>query len=354
MSRNETTQEHESRFCQFSLPKLRSAIANPPSEIGLAIWLAWLVTFNFYIVIIMSKTTYRKSLSSTFVWILWCSIIAIEVPFIWLWIKLTFASTIGSNDIETIEKDLSHVLDKFAKHGVPIVSGEPRLCTTCYVKRPLRSKHCASCGVCVARMDHHCIWINRCVGYGNHRLFMIFVLLHALLIAAFASLSLIILNEQLYTSAFQKAFANDKRFAERYIKHLWNSFPIVIGNDLLPLLVSVWSLLVGSGLIYLFSQQIKNISRNLTVNESINWRRYHYLQKGTTVSSLCPSVLDFHNVFDRGALRNWIEFLLQEVDYRSVFDFPEDKISDPGQGSSAAFASGTHDIGHSMGPTVVV
>jgi len=50
-------------------------------------------------------------------------------------------------------------------------------CFTCDIRKPLRSKHCRTCGGCIARMDHHCIWINNCVGAANHRPFMISIAL---------------------------------------------------------------------------------------------------------------------------------------------------------------------------------
>uniref|UniRef100_A0ABM5F9C1 Palmitoyltransferase n=1 Tax=Pogona vitticeps TaxID=103695 RepID=A0ABM5F9C1_9SAUR len=48
-------------------------------------------------------------------------------------------------------------------------------CTSCLVKKPLRSMHCHSCNSCVARYDQHCIWIGRCVGVGNHCYFVLFL-----------------------------------------------------------------------------------------------------------------------------------------------------------------------------------
>ncbi|CAB4029431.1 palmitoyltransferase ZDHHC17 isoform X3 [Paramuricea clavata] len=48
-------------------------------------------------------------------------------------------------------------------------------CPTCLVRRPIRSKHCSICDCCVARMDHHCPWVDNCIGVDNHASFMIYL-----------------------------------------------------------------------------------------------------------------------------------------------------------------------------------
>ncbi|KAJ2303214.1 palmitoyltransferase swf1, partial [Coemansia sp. RSA 2705] len=50
-----------------------------------------------------------------------------------------------------------------------------RDCRTCQRRKPARSKHCSACGHCVQMMDHHCIWLNNCVGLGNARWFLAFL-----------------------------------------------------------------------------------------------------------------------------------------------------------------------------------
>lgn len=49
------------------------------------------------------------------------------------------------------------------------------LCPDCQVIRTPRSRHCAICNVCVERFDHHCPWINNCVGVSNHNPFLVFL-----------------------------------------------------------------------------------------------------------------------------------------------------------------------------------
>ena len=50
-----------------------------------------------------------------------------------------------------------------------------RYCRICRLSRPLRAKHCYTCGRCVRRFDHHCPWLGNCVGERNHRFFWMFL-----------------------------------------------------------------------------------------------------------------------------------------------------------------------------------
>ncbi|KAF2239513.1 zf-DHHC-domain-containing protein [Viridothelium virens] len=51
-----------------------------------------------------------------------------------------------------------------------------KTCRTCLLSKPARSKHCSICRACVAKCDHHCIWVNNCLGKENYRWFLILLL----------------------------------------------------------------------------------------------------------------------------------------------------------------------------------
>ncbi|NXA72800.1 ZDH13 Palmitoyltransferase, partial [Thryothorus ludovicianus] len=48
-------------------------------------------------------------------------------------------------------------------------------CTSCLVRKPLRSVHCLACQACVARYDHHSLWTGQCIGIGNHYYYLLFL-----------------------------------------------------------------------------------------------------------------------------------------------------------------------------------
>lgn len=49
------------------------------------------------------------------------------------------------------------------------------LCPECQVIRVPRSRHCYMCGCCVSRFDHHCEWVNNCIGSGNSFWFQTYI-----------------------------------------------------------------------------------------------------------------------------------------------------------------------------------
>lgn len=92
-----------------------------------------------------------------------------------------------------------------------------------------KTRHCRRCEKCVAGFDHHCLWLNTCIGVGNYRPWVVFVV----------SLCLWTLLSCCITASalFRSRHIRSRRLA---VGHR----PVVLAAASLAALTSVWLLIL--------------------------------------------------------------------------------------------------------------
>ncbi|KAK9527736.1 hypothetical protein VZT92_014271 [Zoarces viviparus] len=165
--------------------------------------------------------------------------------------------------------------------------GRRNWCPVCRVVRPPRAGHCRICGVCVLRLDHHCVWINSCVGQTNHRSFLL-TLVFFLLTSLYA-ISLVLQSvcpdQLLFTALLYCPGVYDQYSAALCFTCAW------------------YSSIVTCGLLHLLMVQVINVSHNVTEREA-----RMALRDKTARSSYWGLVVDT-GVYSRGFRCNWAEFM---------------------------------------------
>ena len=173
-------------------------------------------------------------------------------------------------------------------------------------RRPLRSKLCrASGGVCIARFDHFCDWVNRPIGAGNHLLFLSFVGLQVLALLLWVCLGVALLR------------AGGAGGAS--LLHPPGSFVLIL---------TAFALLVAASLSVLCLFQLRNVLWNLTTNEALNLSRYPHFWRGARRPD---GSRRFSNPFDKGVWGNLVEFLGIGGRVEYVRLFPEGPSHGPGR-----------------------
>ncbi|XP_055055004.2 palmitoyltransferase ZDHHC23-A isoform X1 [Misgurnus anguillicaudatus] len=172
------------------------------------------------------------------------------------------------------------------------IEGKKKWCPVCRLLRPPRAGHCRICGACVLRMDHHCVWINSCVGQANHRQFLLTLLLF--LVTSFYGISLVLRSICPRQSLFT---------AMLYCPGVYNQYSTAL------CFTCVWySVVITGGLLHLFILQVINVSYNITEREA-----QIALHNKTGRRRYCGLVVET-GIYTRGFRQNWIQFLTMNTD----------------------------------------
>lgn len=148
-----------------------------------------------------------------------------------------------------------------------------RYCDNCSTYKPPRAHHCQVCKRCVLRMDHHCLWINNCVGFSNYKPFVMFIL--------YAAISCIYSMVVIMNSALQKDWEVNR---PSYLKFLY----ITCGS-----ITAVFSLTLGS----LLAWHLYLLVHNMTTIE------YHEGVKANWLAR--KSGQSYHHPFNLGVSKNF-------------------------------------------------
>ncbi|KAM4794820.1 palmitoyltransferase ZDHHC23 isoform 1-T1 [Rhinophrynus dorsalis] len=167
------------------------------------------------------------------------------------------------------------------------VSTEKNWCRVCQLVKPPRSGHCRICGVCVRRMDHHCVWINNCIGEWNHKFFLLLLLsfLFTSTYGIILTLNILCKGRNVLTALF-------------YCPGVYRDYSSAFSYT------CVWyCTIVTAGMSYVLLLQLFNISYNVTEREA-----RIALREKTGRCILGGLVVDT-GTFNQGFFQNWVHFL---------------------------------------------
>lgn len=136
----------------------------------------------------------------------------------------------------------------------------PHVCNVCEAYIKTHTKHCGNCQKCIEDFDHHCKWVNNCIGSRNYRWFVALVASTLLSQVVLILENLILLTE--FIINLQDLFSNDNIYGIHRI--FISIFSVLFSIESLGLLI---------GLSYLLSFHIWIRSKNMTTYDYILNRR---------------------------------------------------------------------------------
>ncbi|CAD5177664.1 unnamed protein product [Musa acuminata subsp. malaccensis] len=182
-----------------------------------------------------------------------------------------------------------------------------KFCDTCLLYRPPRASHCSICNNCVQKFDHHCPWVDQCIGVRNYRFFFLFISSSTFLC--------------IYVFTF--SWLNILIEGKRYHNSVWKS----MRSEVLSLVLIVYTFIAIWFVGGLTAFHVYLISTNQTTYENF---RYCYDKK--------------ENPYNKGLLKNFKDVFFSKIP-PSLNDFRSWVLEDSPEASSISWNSGINIVG---------
>ncbi|KAJ2715358.1 palmitoyltransferase swf1 [Coemansia spiralis] len=148
-----------------------------------------------------------------------------------------------------------------------------RDCKTCRLPKPARSKHCPACRCCVQMAEHHCIWLNNCVGLRNARWFLGFLATLAVVCIYGAYLVATVVLELRHTLGLAGPDARvwDSDLGRPVALSFRSSLLVVLNDRPLLAVLLVLLLVLAPAILFFACYQLRIVMLGYTGNEETKW-----------------------------------------------------------------------------------
>lgn len=205
----------------------------------------------------------------------------IAIPFTYGLPFVTLIASLISDPGLITKANHQFAMNMFAYDNIIFPPGNE--CSTCKFEKPARSKHCSSCGGCIAMCDHHCIWINNCVGYNNYRWFFSYVVANVILLCYgfYLTWKLLAIVVTEVESSTPQSFLNHKA----WVRALYHTKESKVTGCLMLLCGSLSTVAIA----FLFVH-IRYLYLGMTTNETQKWEEIgDCIEDGTLFTYQYPS-----------------------------------------------------------------
>ncbi|CAO3642888.1 unnamed protein product [Cunninghamella blakesleeana] len=193
-------------------------------------------------------------------------LVLIPIQIIWLYLSYFIACAADPGKVN--EKNVNAYIDQFPYDGLLYIEKD---CWTCNIQKPARSKHCPLCKTCIARLDHHCAWLNKCVGYNNHRYFFLFLFTLTQFCAYGFYLCFQIYRGMVVEWGLDKAFLYDKVTGEKRPLDFRNAMIHILHRDRIIGSIGILAIVVSVVVFIFTAYQLYLAGRGITTNEAYKW-----------------------------------------------------------------------------------